>query len=181
MSVVWGIVRWWYGDLNALPCRVDKEGQHPRSVSLPAMSMGVMAMMVMMVSPVAMPVPKGSPYHHGRGAVHYWRRGHDYGRSRDDDRRRVYDRWRGSDHYWGGVHRDANANGDPDPCVCAGSAKVATARHARSAPIQSLRCLCCIVFSPVWSLQKHYCLLTRTYELGQIFPILLSWGNTDMD
>jgi hypothetical protein len=79
--------------------------------------MGVMAMMVMMVSPVAMPVPKGSPYHHGRRAVHYWRRGHDYGRSRDDDRRRVYDRWRGSDHYWGGVHRDANGNGDPAPCV----------------------------------------------------------------
>jgi hypothetical protein len=76
-----------------------------------------MAMMVMMMFPVAMPVPKGAPHYHSWGAIHYRWRGHDHGRARDDHRRQVHDRRRGSNHHWGGIDWNANANGDPNPCV----------------------------------------------------------------
>jgi hypothetical protein len=58
--------------------------------------------------------------------------------------------------------------------ACVGSAKVATARHVRSTPIQSLRCVCRVVFPSLLLPQKKSGLLKRRYERGQIFPMLLS-------
>jgi hypothetical protein len=75
-------------------------------------------MMVMMVSPVTMPVPVVSPGYDPRTPIHHWGRGHDYGRLRDGHRRRGHDSRRGSEHHWSGGYRDANANGDPAPCMC---------------------------------------------------------------
>jgi hypothetical protein len=98
----------WQG--TPLPGLLDKKGRRPRSIVLPAVAM----MRVMTVSPVVMSVSQGASHYHGWGAVHHGRRSHDHGRACDDHRRRIHDRWRGSDDDWGGVHRDANANGDPD-------------------------------------------------------------------
>ncbi len=77
----------------------------------------MMMMVVMTVSPMAMPVPIVSPGYDPGTPIHHWGRGHDYGRLRDDHRRRIHDCRRGSNDHWGGVHWDANANGDPDSRV----------------------------------------------------------------
>ena len=100
---------------KALPCQSDKEGQRSRSVVLPAVAiMMAISMMVMTVSPVAMPVPKGAPNHHGRGAIHHRRRGYHHGRSRNDHRRRICDSLRRSNDHGGRVDRNTNADGNPD-------------------------------------------------------------------
>jgi hypothetical protein len=73
-------------------------------------------MSVVMVSPVAMPVPVGALDPDWPGLIHD-RRGYDHGRSRDDHRRRIHDGWRWRDDHGGRVDRHANANRDPDASV----------------------------------------------------------------
>jgi hypothetical protein len=84
---------------------LTKEGQRPRSVLLPAVSM------MMAVSPVAVPVPVVSLGYDPGTPIHHRRWDHDHGRSRDAYRRRIHDSRRGSNEHWGGVNRDANAIG----------------------------------------------------------------------
>jgi hypothetical protein len=72
---------------------------------------------VVMVSPVAMPVPIGALHpdwsravHHRRRRYHHGRAWHDYGpRVHDDGRRR-------DDHRCGG-NRNPNTDGYPNPCM----------------------------------------------------------------
>ena len=68
-------------------------------------------LVVVMVSPVAMPMSIGAlhpdwprPIHHRRRGYHHRCRVHDDRRRCDDHRCRV--------------HRYPNANGDPNPCLC---------------------------------------------------------------
>jgi hypothetical protein len=73
-------------------------------------------MSVVMVSPVAMPVPVGAFDPDGPSLIHD-RRGYDHGRSCDDHRRRIHDGWRWRDDHGGRVDRHTNANRDPDASV----------------------------------------------------------------
>ena len=68
-------------------------------------------LVVVMVSPVAMPMPIGASNHNWRGAIDHRRRGYHHRRWIHDDRR-----WR--DDHRCRVHRYPNANGDPNPCLC---------------------------------------------------------------
>jgi hypothetical protein len=99
------------GREKALPGQRDKEGHHLRLVLFSAVPV------VVMVSPVVMPVPVVSPGSDPGTPIHHWRRDHDHRRSCDDHWRRIDDRRRRSDDHRGGVDRDTNAKRDPNTRV----------------------------------------------------------------